>query len=114
MEIKSVARYVRLTPSKARPFARQMKGMSLNEALGVTRFSTKKAAVVIGKVLKTAVADLTHNHKRDAEDFWVEKIIIEEGPFIKRYWPRSRGMVRPIRRKTSHVHVVLNDKKPIK
>ena len=109
MKIESVAKYVRLAPSKARPLARRLKGVPLAEALSLTRFSTLKAAAAISKVLKTAVADVTNNHKRPAEDFRVAEVIVEQGPYIKRFWPRSRGMVRPVRRQTSHIHVILDD-----
>ena len=109
MKIKSMAKYVRVAPSKARPLARRLRGVPLAEALSLTRFSTLKAAAAISKVLKSAVADVTHNHKRAAEDFLVAEVIVEQGPTMKRFWARSRGMVRPVRRQTSHIHVVLDD-----
>ncbi|MGI6086445.1 MAG: 50S ribosomal protein L22 [Kiritimatiellia bacterium] len=109
MRIESVAKYVRLAPSKARPFARRLKGVPLEDALSLTRFSTLKAASAIGKVLRTAVADVTNNHKRSAEDFRVVEVIVEQGPYMKRFWSRARGMVRPVRRRTSHIHVILDD-----
>ena len=109
MKIKSQAKYVRVAPSKAMPLARKLRGVSLTKALQVTRFSRLKAAAVISEVLKTAVADLNNNHKCAPDDFRVAEVIVEPGPAIKRYWSRSRGMVRPIRRRTSHISVVLDD-----
>lgn len=109
MKIKSMAKYVRVSPTKARPFARRLRGVSLEEALGATRYAPQKVSAAIGKVLKAAMADAVNNHKRAVEDFRVAEVIVQRGPVIKRFWPRSRGMVRPVRKPMSHIQVVLDD-----
>lgn len=109
MRIESVAKYVRVSPSKARPLARKLRGVSLEVALGTTMFSSHKAAAAIGKVLKAAMADVVNNHKRAVEDFHVAEVLVQQGPVIKRFWSRSRGMVRPVRKPMSHIYVVLDD-----
>lgn len=89
---------------------RLLKGLSVAEALKVTGFSGKKVACIVDKTIKSAIADVENNSKLSADDFHVEKVVVEKGPLIKRYWPRSRGMARPIARRTSHIRVVLSDK----
>ncbi|MFN2351103.1 MAG: 50S ribosomal protein L22 [Kiritimatiellia bacterium] len=111
MRVKAVSKYVRIAPSKARPLARLLRGVSLDEALKITRFSKLKSAGIIGKTLKSAIANVSHNAKTAPEDFRVAEVIVEQGPTMKRFWARSRGMVRPLRRTTSHIRVVLEDGK---
>lgn len=109
MRITAVSKYVKLSPTKAVPFARLLKGLPVAEALKATQFGNKKAAWLVEKTLKTAIADVENNAKLSADDFHVESVIIERGPSMKRLWHRSRGMGRPIVRRTSHIRVVLAD-----
>ncbi len=111
MKITAISRYVKLSPSKGIPFARLLKGLSVADALKMTRFSGKKAACLIDKTLKSAVANAENNAKLSADAFHVEKIVVEKGPIGRRYWHRSRGMARPVVRRTSHIRVVLSDEK---
>jgi len=105
--IQAVAKYVKIAPSKAMPFARLLKGVTVENALKITQFSDKKAAFLIGKALKSALANAENNAKLSADDFRVESVVIEPGPTMKRFWARSRGMVRPVHKRTSHIRVVL-------
>ena len=107
MRIEAIFRYARIAPSKALPLARRLKGLSAADALQATAFSRQKAATLIGKVLKSAIANVEHNAKRSAEEFQVEQVVVERGPVLRRHWPRSRGMARPIAKRTSHIRVVL-------
>lgn len=107
MKIESISRFVRVSPSKVRPLARQLKGLTVTDALRATRFSHSKGALLISKTLKSAIADVENNAKRSAAEFRVERVLIEQGPVMKRYWARSRGMARPVLKRTSHIRVVL-------
>ena len=107
MKITSVSKYVRISPSKVFSFARLLKGVPVAKALAMTKFSNTKAAALIDKTLKSAIANAENNQKLSAEDFRVENVIIERGPRSKRYWSRSRGMPRPIYKQTSHIRVSL-------
>ncbi|MDD5482711.1 MAG: 50S ribosomal protein L22 [Kiritimatiellae bacterium] len=110
MKISASARFVRISPSKVRPFARLLKGKSLKEASAAARFSPQKGAFFVGKLLKSMAANLAVK-ELNGNNFYVEKVAIEQGPTAKRFWPRSRGMAQPIAKRTCHIRVVLSDVK---
>ncbi len=107
MKVEAVSRAVRIAPSKAIPVARKLKGLPIARALALTAFSRAKAAGLIRKTLQSAVANVEHNAKLSAEAFRVDSVRVEPGPAMKRYWSRSRGMARPVRKATSHIRVIL-------
>jgi len=110
MKINASARFVRISPSKVRPFARLLTGKSLKEAVSAAGFSSQKGAFFVGKLLKSMAANLTSNELK-SNDFYVEKVAVEQGPTAKRFWPRSRGMARPVAKRTCHIRIVLTDNK---
>mgnify|MGYP003582279439 CR=1 FL=1 len=114
MEIKAVSKYVRMSPTKARDLARAIQGKRAGEALQVVEVNKRKAAVCIGKTLKSAIANAENNAELSADRLWVSQAVVENGPTIPRYWPRARGSASPIRKKTAHVRIVLTDEKPAK
>ncbi len=109
MDIRAISRRVRLSPTKARDFARAIQGKPVEEALRMTSISERKAAFQIGKTLKSAIANAENNADLDADSLWVKEAVVDEGPRMKRYWPRARGMVRHIVKKTCHIKIVLTD-----
>ena len=111
MEVKAVSKYVRLSPRKARDMARAIQGLSVAEALKVAEFSERKAARQLEKTIRSAVANAENNAKLSADDLRVKLAVIGEGPAFKRFWARSRGMVSRIRKRTSHITIVLTDDK---
>ena len=111
MDVKAVTKYVRISPSKARDLAREIQGLPVQDALNITQFSERKAAFHVGKTLKSAIANAENNAELSAEDLWVREAVIEEGPTLKRFWPRARGMVSPIKKRTSHIKITLTDEK---
>jgi large subunit ribosomal protein L22 len=114
MEVAATAKYVRISPTKARDLAREIKGLPVPAALKVTEFNSRKAAFYIGKTLKSAIANAENNEVLSAESLYVKEALINEGPTMRRFWPRSRGMVSPIRKQSSHITVVLSDEKPVR
>lgn len=110
MEAKAIARYVRLTPRKARLVADLIRGKSALEALEILTFTNKKAAVIIKKTLDSAIKNASNNHEMDEEKLYVSKITVDEGPVLKRLKPRAMGRADIIRKKTSHVTVVVSEK----
>ena len=114
MEIIAVTKYVRLTPTKARDLTRAITGKSVSEALQVVELNKRKAAVAIGKTLKSAIANAENNAELSADKLYVARAVIENGPTLRRYWARARGSASPIRKKTAHVRITLTDKKPRK
>lgn len=111
MDVSATARFVRLAPSKARDLARQLKGLPVAEALRVTELSPRKAAELIGKTLKSAVSNAENNAELQADALKVKLAVVDEGPRMKRGWPRSRGSVRPILKRMCHIRIVLTDGK---
>lgn len=109
MEVMAVTKRVRLSATKARDLARRLKGMTVAQALCLTTLNERKGAFEIGKTLKSAVANAEHNARLSVDDLWVKEASIDEGPAMKRYWPRARGMARPIKKRTCHITVVLTD-----
>ena len=109
MEVIAKTKFARLSPSKARDLARRLKGLPVSEALNLTQFSNRKAAAMIGKTLKSAIANAEHNADLDADTLRVKSAVIDGGPKMRRYWPRARGMVRKIARPMCHITVVLTD-----
>ena len=109
MDVLSVTRYAKVSPTKVRDLARKITGMPVIEALKVTDFNARKGAFLLGKTLKSAVANAENNAKLAVDDLRVKEAVIDEGPSQRRYWPRARGMVSPIKRRTSHIRVVVTD-----
>ena len=109
MEVKAVSKYVRIAPRKAHSMARVIQGLPVGDAIRAVQFSDRKAARELEKTLRSAVANAENNAKLSADDLKVKEATINEGPAMKRFWPRSRGMVSKIRKRTSHVTVVLTD-----
>lgn len=111
MEVTAKARYVKMPASKARDLARRMCGLPVSEALRVTDFSERKGAFHLGKALKSAIANAEKNAKLAVADLKVKDAIVDEGPMQKRFWPRPRGTVSPILRRTCHIKIILTDGK---
>lgn len=111
MQVMAVTKHVRISPFKARDLARAIQGRSVTDALKITEFSERKSAFHIGKTLKSAIANAEHNNGVSADELVVEKAWVEQGPTLKRWWPRSRGSASPILKRTSHIRIVLTDGK---
>ena len=109
MEVSATAKFSRLSPQKARPVARKLQGLPVSEALQMMQFSKQKAAAMIEKTLKSAVANAQHNDDLEVDHLKVKEVIINQGPTYGRFWPRARGSASPILKKTSHIQVVLTD-----
>ncbi|MGQ9660985.1 MAG: 50S ribosomal protein L22 [Kiritimatiellia bacterium] len=111
MDVAATTRFVRLSPFKARGLVRKLRGKPVHEALKLVEFSPTKAAQLVSKTIRSAIANAANNAKLPVEHLWIKEAVIEEGPRLKRYWPRSRGMVRPILRRTAHIRIVLTNAK---
>ena len=111
MEVKAITKYVRLSPRKARDMARAIQGLAVADAIKTVEFSERKAARQLEKTIRSAVANAENNAKLSADDLRVKEATIGEGPAMKRFWARSRGMVSRIRKRTSHITIVLSDGK---
>lgn len=111
MEARAVVRYVWISPRKLRQVAELVKGKAVAEALAILKFMPGKAAVPIAKVLNSAAANAEHNLDLNRDDLYVKSILVDEGPIVKRYRPRARGRADLKRRRTSHITVVVAERK---
>ena len=111
MEAKAVARTVRIAPRKARLVIDLIRGKHVDEALSILQLTPKAASPIIEKVLKSAIANAEHNYDMDAENLYVSKAYVDEGPTLKRYRPRAQGRATQINKRTSHITIVVSEKK---
>ena len=109
MEVRAIAKYVRVSPQKCRLVADQVRRLPVGQALELLQFSPKKAAVPIRKTLESAIANAEHNQGLDIDELRVDTITIDEGPVMKRWRPRAKGRATPIIKKTSHIPVSVSD-----
>jgi len=109
MEAKAVARYIRVSPQKARLVADMIRGKEVGEAINVLRFTPKKGARLLQKVVESAVANASQNQAIDIDTLYVKSIFINGGPTLKRIMPRAQGRANRILKRTSHVTVILDE-----
>ncbi len=110
METKAVAKYIRMSPTKARRIAQQLRGRPVDEARDFLRFMPHRGARVLEKVLKSAVANAENNLALSREDLIVTRAYVDRGPSTKRLSPRARGRLDVVTRRGSHVTVVVGEK----
>ncbi|WP_324716991.1 50S ribosomal protein L22 [Carboxydochorda subterranea] len=107
MEARAVARYQRISPRKVRQVIDLIRGKSYDEAVAILKFTPKAASPLVQKVLRSAAANAENNHNLDPHRMYVARAFADPGPVMKRVMPRARGMAYLIRKRTSHVTVVL-------
>lgn len=110
MEALAKHNHARISPQKARLVADQIRGKSVDQALEILTFSNKKAAVLVKKILESAIANAEHNEGADVDDLSVAKIFVDEGPIMKRIMPRAKGRADRILKRSSHITVVVADR----
>ncbi len=109
MEVRSIYKYARISPFKVREVTREIQGLPVSTALDVLAFTPKKAAFLVGKTLKSAVANAENNANLKPDGLVVKEAIVGEGPTLKRLMPRARGSGSRILKRTSHIRIVLSD-----
>ncbi len=109
MQARALAKWIRISPVKARLLASQIQGKPVEEALRLTRFAKVKAAPIVRKCLESAIANAEHNYNMDVDALWVKEIRVDKGPFWKRLRPGSRGKVSIRKRRMSHIMIVVSD-----
>jgi large subunit ribosomal protein L22 len=109
MEIAAKLKHARLSPQKTRLVCDQVRGMPVDRALDVLRFSTKKAAAVVKKVLESAIANAEHNQGADVDELKITKIFADQGPTFKRMHARAKGRGNQILKPTCHITVIVSD-----
>ena len=109
MEVRSIYKYARISPFKVREVTREIQGLPVSAALDVLAFTPKKAAFLIAKTLKSAIANAENNANLKPDGLVVKEAIVGEGPTLKRIMPRARGSASRILKRTSHIRIVLSD-----
>jgi len=110
MEVKAVARHIRIAPRKMRLVVDLIRGKKVGEALAILKHTPKAGSPVIEKVLMSAIANAEHNNGLDTERLVISKIFVDQGATLKRFHPRSQGRAFSILKHTSHVTVVVAEK----
>ena len=105
--VRASAKYVRVSPRKARLIADQVRGKHIDDARSLLQFSPRSAAEDISKVIESAAANAEANHDLIGDEMIVSEIRVDEGPTLKRFRPRAMGRATPIHKRTCHISVVL-------
>ncbi|MBA2269234.1 MAG: 50S ribosomal protein L22 [Chthoniobacterales bacterium] len=114
MEVRSIYRYAKISPFKVREVTREIQGLPVSAALDICAFSPKKAAGLINKTLKSAVANAENNANLRVAGLVVKEATVGEGPTMKRMMPRARGSGSRILKRSSHIRIILSDEIEIK
>jgi len=111
METKAVAKNIRISPRKVRLVVDLIRGKKVEEAMALLKFVPNISREPVSKVLKSAVANAEHNLEMSQDDLYVTKVFVDQGPTMKRIMPRAQGRADRIRKRSSHITVVVGDKK---
>lgn len=107
MQAKATLKFARISAQKLRLVADQIRGVSVDNALQLLSFSNKKAAILIKKVLESAIANAEHNEGADIDELKVSFVFVDEGPTLKRMRARAKGRGNRIMKRTSHISVIV-------
>lgn len=110
MEAKAIAKYVRISPLKVHFICDEIRGKQVDEALALLKFTPKRGAKELEKVLKSAVANAENNLSLDRDNLYVKEAYANDGPTMKRFRPKAKGMANPILKRSSHIGVVVAER----
>jgi large subunit ribosomal protein L22 len=109
-EAKAHAKFVRIAPRKARLVVDLIRGKSVGEAIAILRHTPKAASPIVEKLLNSAIANAEHNYQMNVERLYISQAYVNQGPTLKRYRPRAQGRAFPIKKRTSHITLVVAEK----
>jgi len=109
MEIRAKGKFVRISPQKIRLVMAQVRGKKVEEALNLLSFAPQRGARILKKLIDSAVANAQENAGMDVDSLYIAKLYADEGPTLKRWRPRAQGRATRIRKRTSHLTVVLDE-----
>ena len=110
MEASAKLRYARMSPQKTRLVVDMVRGKGVQEALNILKFSHQKPADIVAKLVRSAIANAEQKGVGDVDRLYVKTITVDQGPALKRFMPRAQGRATRIRKPTSHILVVLDEK----
>ncbi|PWU67468.1 50S ribosomal protein L22 [Gracilibacillus dipsosauri] len=111
MQAKAVAKSIRIAPRKVRLVIDLIRGKEVGEAIAILKHTQRGASPVVEKLINSAVANAEHNYEMNPEDLYVSEAFVNEGVTLKRFRPRAQGRATQINKRTSHITVVLSEKK---
>ncbi len=111
MQAKAVAKTVRIAARKVRLVTDLIRGKQVGEAIAILRHTPKAASPVVEKVLNSAIANAEHNYEMDINNLVISEAYVNEGPTLKRFRPRAQGRASAINKRTSHITIVVSEKK---
>ena len=109
MEARAELKFARISARKAKIVLDLIKGKEAHEALAILKYTNKAAAPIVGKLLKSAIANATNNHNMDETKLYVAEAYANQGPTLKRIQPRAQGRAYQIRKRTSHITIVVKE-----
>ena len=109
MEVKAVSKYVRISPFKVRKLRGAIKGKPVEAGLNALKFMPQKAAGIVEKTLRSAIANADQNPDMDVDALVIQNLIVDQGPVLKRFRARARGRGVRILKRTSHITIILAD-----
>ncbi|MEW6424086.1 MAG: 50S ribosomal protein L22 [Bacillota bacterium] len=110
MVAKAVAKYVRISPRKVRQVVDLVRGKNVDEALAILKFTPKRACGPVAKVIRSAAANAEHNYDMNRDNLYIAAAYVDQGPTWKRYQPRAYGRANIIRKRTSHITIVVQER----
>jgi large subunit ribosomal protein L22 len=110
MEVKAVTRMVRVTPRKVRLVVDQIRGCQVEDALNVLRFTPKRSAAIVAKTLRAAIANAENTQSVDVDRLYVKQVKVDEAGMWKRFMPRAMGRATRVRKRLSHITVVVDER----
>jgi len=109
----AIHKFARISDRKARIVLEQIKGKGVVQAAAILQYNPRYGAYLVGKVLKSAVANAEENHALDSSELYVEEVLADQGPTLKRIQPRAKGRAYRINKRTSHITIILNALNPL-
>jgi large subunit ribosomal protein L22 len=109
MEARAITKFIRLSPRKVRLVVDQIRGKGVEEALNILKFTPKRSALIVSKTLRTAVANAESTQSVDVDQLYVKQVKVDEGGMWKRFTPRAQGRATRIRKRLSHITIVLDE-----
>lgn len=110
METKAIAKYIRVSPRKIRLLMQELKGKKVEEALNILTFAPQRGAPILRKLVNSAIANASQDPDTDVDSLFIKHIFADEGPTLKRFRPRAMGRATRIRKRSSHLTVILDKK----
>lgn len=110
MEVRAIAKYVRISPLKVNFICKEIRGKQVDEALAILKFTPKKGARLLAQVLQSAVANAEHNNNLNRDTLIVKEAYANDAPVMKRYRPKAKGAAYPILKRSAHIGVVVAER----